>query len=78
MVGNFYQPDLIVLHQNSNDISPNTLYTREIRYNIIYVFDGSLSVTYDKQNFLLKKTMLYWFHQLVILIFHIQIINLML
>ncbi len=55
MAENFYQPDLLVLHQNSNDISPYTLYTHEIRYNIIYVFDGSLSVTYDKQNFLLKK-----------------------
>ncbi len=55
MAGNFYQPDLIVLHQNSNDISPSALYTRKIRYNIIYVSDGSLSVTYDKQNFLLKK-----------------------
>ncbi len=55
MAESFYQPDLLVLYQNSDDISPSALYTREIRYNIIYVFDGSLSVTYDKQNFLLKK-----------------------
>lgn len=53
MNGNFFQPDLCVVYNSPGEMY--NLHTREIFYNIIFVFNGKLNITYNNQEILLKS-----------------------
>ena len=52
---NFYQPDLIAIYYEfENTIEAHHMYTRFEVYNMIYVFDGKITVTTKDEDFTLS------------------------